>query len=327
VTGIVVDTKDAPVVGARLTLVGTGLMTSADTNGLFVFQSVAPGQYSIEARTASLDSIGAVNRSSIVVADSSSPLKIRVASAAEIVSNNCTSTSASRDSSSARTALCGGMFSGGVFADSTRDGLAGATVSLSDLGLSVQTKDDGAFRIAPVPVGAHRLSVRHIGFAPLDTTIEFHVNGTAATSIFLPRLTVLDSVVSTATVSRIASHQIQLYQQRRRIGWGFAMDSTDVAKRPAIDALLREFPRTDVILLRGGDFGVNLRDPAGRACAALLWVDGIYHRDQSILRDLRPEDLAAVEVYPDAMAVPNELSVSANLCGAIAIWTKGYWSP
>jgi len=328
VTGIVVDTKNAPVVGARLTLVGTGLTTSADTNGLFMFRSVAPGRYSIEARTASLDSIGAVNRSSIVVADSSSPLTIRVANAAEIVSSNCSMRErALPDSSSAHSALCRGMFAGGVFADSSHDGLAGATVALSDLGLSVQTKTDGAFRIAPVPVGAHRLSVRHIGFAPLDTTIEFRANSAAVTSIYLPRLSVLDSVITTATVSRIAANQIRLYQERRRIGWGYAMDSTEVAKRPAIDALLREFPRTEVLLLSGGDVGVNLRDPAGRPCAALLWIDGVYHRDQAILRDLHPEDLAAVEVYPDAMAVPNELSMPTNMCGAIAIWTKVHWSP
>lgn len=330
VTGIVVDTKDAPVVGARVTLVGTGLTTSADTNGLFMFQSVAPGRYTIEARTASLDSIGAVNRSSIAVADSSSPLKIRVASAADIVSSNCASTRerVSSDSlSAAHTALCGGLFTGNVFADSSRVALAGAAVSLADLGMSVQTKDDGSFRIAPVPVGAHRLSVRHIGYAPIDTTIEFRPNSAGAASIYLPRLTVLDSVVSTATVSRRAAEQIRLYQERRRMGWGYAMDSTEVAKRPAMDALLREFPRTDVLLLHGGDFGVNLRDPAGRACPALLWLDGIFQKDQEILRELHPEDLAAVEVYPDALLVPIELAQPQNLCGAIAIWTKQHWSP
>lgn len=328
ITGIVVDTKNAPVAGARVTLVGMGLTTSADTNGLFMFQSVAPGQYTIEARTASLDSIGAVNRSSIVVADTSSPLKIRVASAAEIVSSNCAPTRgrASADSSAARTALCGGLFTGSVFADSSRVALGGASVSLADLGMSVQTKDDGSFRIAPVPVGAHRLSVRHIGYAPIDTTIEFHSNA-GPTAIHISRLTVLDSVVSTATVTRIAAEQIRSYQERRRIGWGYAMDSTELARRPAIDALLREFPRTDVLLLSGGDIGVSLHDLTGRPCPAILWLDGVFQKDQGILRELHPEDLAAVEVYPDPLLVPSELAVPRDLCGAIAIWTKAHWSP
>ena len=58
-----------------------------------------------------------------------------------------------------------------VVGDSSVGPISGAEVALPELSLFGATDDRGALRLTEVALGAHKLTVRRTGFAPLDTTI------------------------------------------------------------------------------------------------------------------------------------------------------------
>jgi hypothetical protein len=54
----------------------------------------------------------------------------------------------------------------------------------------------------------------------------------------------------------------------------------------------------------------------------MLMVDGLQQFDHEILSMMNPQELAAIEVYPQRLTVPTELMRSDAKCGLIAVWTK-----
>src|ERR1041384_3708130 len=62
----------------------------------------------------------------------------------------------------------------GFVTDSAKAPIAGAEVALPDLKRATLTDDRGRFRIDSIPFGAQRVSVKRIGYGPLETTVEFN---------------------------------------------------------------------------------------------------------------------------------------------------------
>ncbi len=332
--GTVVDTKDAPVTDARVSLLGTGVATTTDSAGRFRFESIAPGTYAVEVHTASLDSLGVVNRTLIEFQSVATPVRIHVAPAAQLVAAYCgnfneTTHGVPMSDSTARpaAALCGGVFSGSVMADSTRAPVVGASVVVADLGITVATGADGSFRVDRIPAGAHRIGVRRVGFGALDTTLMFRPGEHVERRIFLSRIVTLDSVVSTAHMTVARQHFVDDINERRRQSLGYTIDSTGMAGRYGLDGVFPSFPRTTVTRGRNGEYSITFPDDRGGQCAAILWVDGTRLDDTSVLRDLIPEDVAAIEVYPNGFIVPAQFMSPKSLCGAIVVWTKRFLSP
>ena len=56
-----------------------------------------------------------------------------------------------------------------------------------------------------------------------------------------------------------------------------------------------------------------------------MYVDRVKQPDHSILLTLRPDDIAAIEVYARRTIVPAEFQTSFMPCGAVIIWTKAAW--
>jgi len=83
--GVVVDSvSGAAVGGARLALAGTNVNAVADAFGRFMLRNVLPGEYTLEVRTASLDSVPAVSQSTMAVTDAVDDLRIRVPTGPQI---------------------------------------------------------------------------------------------------------------------------------------------------------------------------------------------------------------------------------------------------
>jgi hypothetical protein len=90
VTGVVVDSATGtPAVDARLALRGAGVSALTDTRGAFTMTGVLPGSYTLELRTPSLDSVGAVNALAWTLTDSVAPIRIRVPNATQLATSMC----------------------------------------------------------------------------------------------------------------------------------------------------------------------------------------------------------------------------------------------
>jgi len=155
VAGTVVDSASGnSIANADVSLAGTSLSATTDNRGRFTIAKILPGTYTLEARTASLDSVGATKQMSITLTDSSTSIDVRVPSARQIASTLC-SASHQTDASLA------GIVVGSVRAsDSTRAANARVTAEWQDQGSSsprlVETHSDarGAYRLCGVPVGS-----------------------------------------------------------------------------------------------------------------------------------------------------------------------------
>jgi hypothetical protein len=74
---------------ARVSLAGAGSTAVSDQRGQFELRNVLPGEYTVEVRTPSLDSMFAVHRTSVMVDTNTKPLAIRVARADQLARALC----------------------------------------------------------------------------------------------------------------------------------------------------------------------------------------------------------------------------------------------
>ncbi|HTE44243.1 MAG TPA: carboxypeptidase regulatory-like domain-containing protein [Gemmatimonadaceae bacterium] len=182
----------------------------------------------------------------------------------------------------------------------------------------VRSGADGHFVIRNVPAGTRQVEVLSVGMAPAVMTVDVAAHDTVPLTIPLRRVTTLDAMRVTAS-----ARQRQFYRafdERRRLGFGYTMDSTEFQKRGTLAAVFGGFPSTQV-----------QADPHGRVkavvvgtppCPAILWIDGVRQFDQFALSEVHPDELAVVEVYPHGLSVPAEFMTAKSKCGAVAIWTK-----
>ncbi len=118
-------------------------------------------------------------------------------------------------------------FRGVVQTDSTFRPIAGAEVLLPDYSLSTRTDVNGAFVLAEVPPGVHKVMVRQIGYASLSTTLSFESNEEQSRRLILLPLNVLDSVVVVATR---ADRALLDFEENRKIGLGHFLTRSDLAR-------------------------------------------------------------------------------------------------
>jgi hypothetical protein len=188
----------------------------------------------------------------------------------------------------------------------------------------VRTGPDGQFTIRDVPTGTRQLEILSIGMRPVAPVVDVVEQETTTIAAQLERVTLLDKVRVTASPKgrRVAEG----FEERRKTGAGFAIDSAKIATHGTLSSAFRELPGVQVEYTSqsaAGRFSVTVPSTHGGRCVATLWVDGI-RTTYDDLDAMRPSEIAAVEVYPQAMTVPMQFTVnnSYGLCGAVVVWTR-----
>lgn len=115
----------------------------------------------------------------------------------------------------------------GTVVDSAKQALGNAEVALPALGMTRTTNDKGIFRIENIPAGVHRVTVKHIGYGQLDTTMTFTEDQTLEWRVTLGRIVLLDSVRVTAPLDPMMAE----FESNRARGFGRFMTRADLAKR------------------------------------------------------------------------------------------------
>lgn len=231
--------------------------------------------------------------------------------------------------------------SGRVTDAQTGNPLAVATVVVQGTQLGAVTADDGTYRIARVPLGAHTVVVRRIGYSPDRKTVNL-VEGAAVTVDFAltPSATELEAIVVTGTAGN-----------QSRAAQGAVVSTIDVSdvvsKAPILNV-------TDV--LEGRVPGVNVQQASGTIGAAprinirgatsislsnapLVFIDGVrmysgarqnvgtYHNLEGLggqtvtaLNDINPDDIESIEIVKGPAA--STLYGADASAGVIQIITK-----
>lgn len=184
------------------------------------------------------------------------------------------------------------------------------------------TGDDGRFRVSAVPLGTRQVDVVAIGVAPEQMTVDVMAGDTAFVLAQLKRVTLLD--VIRVTASRQYRAFVADLEDRKKSGLGYVRDSSEIGGWGTIQGVFSQFPSTEVRPMGRGaisDYLILLPGRLDAKCVATLWLDGRRAQYEE-LSMLRPDDFAAVEVYPRYMTVPAQFQRATDDCGAAVIWTK-----
>ena len=192
-----------------------------------------------------------------------------------------------------------------------------ARVILDD---SAQTRSeaDGHFTLRGVPAGTRQVDITAIGMAPISVIVDVMPNDTAHISAEVKKIATLDAV-KVKGLARLTAFYADL-EARKKSGFGYMHDSTELGKIGSIATVFAGFPSTQMVRGRGSNFIVTFPAGIGR-CTGIVWIDK-RRSDFDALSTYNPEDLALVEVYPQRTTVPIEFQVPGRFCGAVVVWTK-----
>jgi hypothetical protein len=221
----------------------------------------------------------------------------------------------------------------GTVADSlTGAPLAGAYVSFADQVDTVVTGLSGRFELGGAPTGAITVQIRRPGFQ--SGVVHFEITVTRAVTVDLgtimlsPLVVELDPVVVEGT---------ELDRQLARVGFfhrmgaehGTFLTSEEIERRnpSQTSELFRRIPG-----FRVNQEGIGSTVSGGRGipgisqgfsrCGIDYYIDGV-HANGSMVDDVLPNSIAAMEVYTGSATIPPTFRIAGNpKCGVVVIWTK-----
>jgi hypothetical protein len=198
--------------------------------------------------------------------------------------------------------------------------LEGAQVYLVGTAVGARADQRGSFRLTGLPAGTQTVEVRLLSYAPKRFTVDLSPTREIKLAAVLDsRATVLGAV----TVEAKASSNIPGFDDRAKRGFGTFLDQDEIERRQSV--LLTDLFRTIPGLSVGFD-GQNyiVTSSRGGNCQVQWYLDGSPYDNSANDLDqfLRPDDIAAVEVYKSASEVPVQFQGTNASCGTIVVWTK-----
>ena len=201
-----------------------------------------------------------------------------------------------------------------------------ARVTLNGTGASALTRANGEFVLDSLPAGTQAITVRHLGYAPTEVGVELSARTPARVNVQMgPYVPVLETreVVSRqdAGLERVG------WTQRKRgasSGYFISPEQIEARKATQFTDLLTTTPG---IRVQGsmGRMYIEATRTAGRRGCVNVYVDGSRWQ-QLEAGDLdsfvRPQDVAAIEVYPGGGSMPVEFQSTGGDCAAVVVWTK-----
>jgi hypothetical protein len=202
-------------------------------------------------------------------------------------------------------------------------------VALLLLGTGVRGHTDqaGQFVLTNLPAGTYMLETRRLGLAPERVAVDLasgrtaHVAVTARAAVVLEAQTIYGKRRTNRAMERLAG-----FLKRKRLGFGHFLTREDIQRRQPFETTDLFQAMLGVKVQRSGFTSkIIMRMLGGQWCAPLLFVDGfrVPWSGDNILNDyIVPDDIAAVEVYPDVGVAPAQYGDPRGKCGSIVIWSR-----
>ena len=223
---------------------------------------------------------------------------------------------------SAGSVLAQGLTAGtvtGTVIDPSGQPLSDARVIVDSLP-EVRTGDDGTFTVRLVPTGTREVRVLLVGAAATVVPVDVTPGTTANVNVTVRRITALAPVETRAERNtRVFAAE---FSERRRHGYGYVRDSTEIIKYDEFLSVLRSVPSMNV-QYRRSTLTITVPNGVGGVCAPRMLIDGAEAGFGHLI-DLLPKEIAAVEVYVRGAQVPARFARIGiqPQCGAILVWTK-----
>lgn len=199
--------------------------------------------------------------------------------------------------------------------------LPGARVQLDGTTRVASTRATGDFFLDSLPSGTQTVSIRLLGYAPVEEAVDLSSRGpqnvTIRMSDFVP---VLETVRVTATRERALD--AVGFTRRKRSGSGHYLDG-DAINTNALNFsdAMRIVPGLRTVPVGGRQMIVSSRGVNG---CVQVWVDGNNWQqlEPGDIDDfVKPHELAAVEVYSPATTPVEFQGARGSSCSTIVAWT------
>ncbi len=214
----------------------------------------------------------------------------------------------------------------GTVTDTAGAPLLGTEVTVDGAPVRAFTGDQGGFHLFGVPYGARTLSVRRLGFAPAQVSVQVAEGGDATVAVRLKLLaTTLPPVVVRPTRMSYSGRLAGYYErlERKSNGYFITRDQIDHENTRLLGQLLQHVPGVTAVRGRGGITGIRLR---GRTCWPLIWIDGTPMPSGEVdLDSFSPTSIHGIELYLGSTTAPARYIYTRDVssCGTILIWSRG----
>jgi hypothetical protein len=201
------------------------------------------------------------------------------------------------------------------------------------------TDDSGRFVFQNVLPGRYEVSILPPGSPPVSMEVVLAPGEEYHTRIVLAEepQRLQDITVSTGAERRDAtSRRLEAFERRRRRGLGTFLTADDLARRnPRVlsDALVNingtrvmERGRGKVLISsRGLAPTLTAGSVQAGPCILRLIIDGVSLPGGTSVDEIKPEEVAGIEIYAGAAQLPVELAhfQEDTWCGAVVVWTRG----
>lgn len=199
--------------------------------------------------------------------------------------------------------------------------LAGARVQLDGTTRAATTRANGEFALDSLPAGTQAISVRLLGYAPVEQAVDLVSSRPATVTI---KMTEFVPVLEAVRVSAARERGLESvgFARRRRVGQGFYMDEKDINENSKyFSDVLRAAPG-----IRIEPHGMNrqvITSTRGTNGCVIVWVDGTMWQSMEpgdVDDFVRPHELAAIEVY-SSNTTPAEFQAPNQTCATVVAWT------
>jgi hypothetical protein len=202
-------------------------------------------------------------------------------------------------------------------------------VSLNDRAIW-RTDDAGIIVVTALHSGPNVFTIRHLGFAPITTTLNVREHDTLKVHVVLsPAAQVLEPVDIKARAS--ADRPLSAFDDRRlhSVG-GHFITWADIQRQQPFETvdLFRGMLGVRVVRPPNGDAIVESTRGVGvmgGTCPLRVGLDGIVFGNtiDFSVNDVSPREIYGIEIYSGAATIPAQYlaATSGGSCGLIMIWT------
>jgi hypothetical protein len=203
--------------------------------------------------------------------------------------------------------------------------IAGARVELQGTGAATKTRANGDFTLDSLPSGTQTLEVRQLGFSPTEVAVELSQNAPQSVTVKMADYVPVLSEMR-VTAQRERGLNDVGFADRKRTGMGYYLDADQLKMRQTtqFSDMLRTVPGVRVQPAGNGTNVItSSRDPMG-GCVT-FYVDGSPWQQMTpgdLDTYVRPEEVAALEVYNGSTTPPQFQQPGQSGCTTIVIWTE-----
>jgi hypothetical protein len=318
--GVLRDESDKPIKDAVVSLEGEyRRMLRTDSTGIFRFDSVPPGFYSVVARdNANRDFAGV--RFTMTSADLEVDLR---GSPTRAQANEATFAAAAPPRPDGMVLLRGYV----------RD-TSGLPVSQAQVSVRARSNlvADALGRFSTrVRPGEYEILVRRIGFQPVTHKVNAR-RDTVVNIVMHPSTVRLQDVnVTASTINGLSRDGFydRMRDRQRGLLVGYFVTPEDIETRPVARTSqhFERFPgiRMQKSYTQDGKY-IGMLPVTSGGCVMTMYLDGqrlktdFEHGEPDLL--ISPSSVAAIELYPRGMMLPARFQALNGTCGVIAVWTK-----